>query len=159
MSLCGKSTAVTNPLAEDFWQFSLSLYAQRGVSDACLLLQDNAGVNVNVLLFVCFLKARDLPLDRASLGHLIAAIANSDKQITAHRKVRIAAKPDEGEHCEHYERLKAEELALERKQQYNLIAEYGRLSPHDSDKYEAFLDIYTLDTSVKSSFYFIIQQF
>jgi uncharacterized protein (TIGR02444 family) len=38
-----------------FWRFSLHLYRQPGVSDACLALQDGCGVDVNLLLFLLWL--------------------------------------------------------------------------------------------------------
>ena len=34
-----------------FWNYSLRLYAQPGVSDACLRLQDEHGLDVNLVLF------------------------------------------------------------------------------------------------------------
>jgi uncharacterized protein (TIGR02444 family) len=42
------------PLVGPHWSFALSLYARPGVADACLKLQDCAGVDVNVLLFALF---------------------------------------------------------------------------------------------------------
>lgn len=36
------------------WSFALKLYAQPGVSDACLVLQDRVGVDINVLLFALY---------------------------------------------------------------------------------------------------------
>jgi uncharacterized protein (TIGR02444 family) len=42
------STPQTNP----FWTFSLGYYRAAGVSEACLELQDNCGVDVNVVLFL-----------------------------------------------------------------------------------------------------------
>ena len=42
------STPQTNP----FWTFSLGYYRGAGVSEACLELQDNCGVDVNVVLFL-----------------------------------------------------------------------------------------------------------
>jgi uncharacterized protein (TIGR02444 family) len=38
-----------------FWRFSLHLYRQPGVSDACIALQDDCGVDVNLLLFLLWL--------------------------------------------------------------------------------------------------------
>ena len=38
-----------------FWQFSLSLYEEPGVSGYCIDLQDRHGVMVNLLLFCCWL--------------------------------------------------------------------------------------------------------
>ena len=42
------STPQTNP----FWTFSLGYYRGAGVSEACLELQDDCGVDVNVVLFL-----------------------------------------------------------------------------------------------------------
>jgi uncharacterized protein (TIGR02444 family) len=38
-----------------FWRFSLHFYRQSGVSDACIALQDDCGVDVNLLLFLFWL--------------------------------------------------------------------------------------------------------
>ena len=35
-----------------FWRFSLHFYKQPGVSDACIALQDDCGVDVNLLLYL-----------------------------------------------------------------------------------------------------------
>ena len=45
------------------WDFSLRQYARAGVADACLRLQDEHGVNVNVLLWCLWLGQRGLTLD------------------------------------------------------------------------------------------------
>ena len=37
-----------------FWDFSLALYRAEGVQDACLSLQNNAGLDVNLLLYCCW---------------------------------------------------------------------------------------------------------
>jgi uncharacterized protein (TIGR02444 family) len=39
------------------WRFALALYAQPGAADACLHLQDQFGVDVNILLFATFAVA------------------------------------------------------------------------------------------------------
>ena len=39
------------------WDFSLKVYAQKGVSQACLVLQEEFGVDVNLLLFFCWTAA------------------------------------------------------------------------------------------------------
>ena len=38
-----------------FWRFSLHFYRHHGVSDACIALQDEQGVDVNLLLFLFWL--------------------------------------------------------------------------------------------------------
>jgi uncharacterized protein (TIGR02444 family) len=40
-----------------FWRFSLHFYRQSGVSDACIALQDECGVDVNLLLFLFWLAS------------------------------------------------------------------------------------------------------
>ncbi len=46
-----------------FWQFSLKLYASKGVQSVCLQLQTQYGLNVNLLLWSCWLAEKDLLLD------------------------------------------------------------------------------------------------
>jgi len=48
------SAPQTNP----FWTFSLGYYRGAGVSEACLELQDNCGVDVNVVLFLLWQAAQ-----------------------------------------------------------------------------------------------------
>jgi uncharacterized protein (TIGR02444 family) len=38
-----------------FWRFSLRFYRRPGVADACIALQDECGVDVNMLLFLLWL--------------------------------------------------------------------------------------------------------
>jgi uncharacterized protein (TIGR02444 family) len=49
--------ADTNMATTPFWRFSLHFYRQAGVSDACIALQDDCGVDVNLLLFLFWLAA------------------------------------------------------------------------------------------------------
>jgi uncharacterized protein (TIGR02444 family) len=45
-----------------FWRFSLKFYRQAGVSEACIALQDNCGIDVNLLLFLLWLASDDRQL-------------------------------------------------------------------------------------------------
>ncbi len=55
----------------EFWDFSIRVYGDADVAEACLLLQERHDVNVNVLLFCCWVAAggrgvfEDGELDRA----------------------------------------------------------------------------------------------
>ena len=40
-----------------FWDFSLRVYGSEGVPEACLVLQERYGIDVNVLLYCCWLGA------------------------------------------------------------------------------------------------------
>jgi len=53
-SLDTASAAQTSP----FWTFSLGYYRGAGVSEACLELQDNCGVDVNVVLFLLWMASQ-----------------------------------------------------------------------------------------------------
>ena len=53
-----------------FWRFSLSLYAQPGVADACMVLQDKHGADINVLFFLLYLASRRRCVDRADVSRI-----------------------------------------------------------------------------------------
>lgn len=50
-------------VTETFWDFSVRTYSQAGVADACLALQDQYGVDVNLLLYCCWAGGRSAALD------------------------------------------------------------------------------------------------
>src|SRR5688572_11665540 len=54
MTTPGASIAKGNPL----WEFVVWAYAQPGVEKACLALQNNHRIDVNMLLFCCWLAYR-----------------------------------------------------------------------------------------------------
>jgi uncharacterized protein (TIGR02444 family) len=58
-----------------FWQFSLALYARPRVADACLELQDSAGVDVNVLFYLLFLAGRERQVSRDDVARIDALVA------------------------------------------------------------------------------------
>jgi uncharacterized protein (TIGR02444 family) len=58
-----------------FWRFSLRFYALPEVAPACLALQDEAGVDVNLLLFLLFLADAGREVTREDVARLDAAIA------------------------------------------------------------------------------------
>lgn len=65
-----------------FWRFSLHFYRQAGVSDACIALQDDCGVDVNLLLFLFWL---------ASDGRLLSAdeVKKLDDTVRSWRELTI----------------------------------------------------------------------
>jgi uncharacterized protein (TIGR02444 family) len=58
------STSIT---ALSLWDFALQRYSRPGVADACIELQDQQGVNVNILLWCLWLAARGQLLDSKKL--------------------------------------------------------------------------------------------
>jgi uncharacterized protein (TIGR02444 family) len=57
-----------------FWNFSLGFYALPRVAPACLDLQDNAGVDVNVLFYLLFLAQQGRQLERSDIARIDAAV-------------------------------------------------------------------------------------
>jgi uncharacterized protein (TIGR02444 family) len=71
------SEAIT---ADKFWQFSLQLYPQ--VKALCLQWQDELGVNVNLLLLLCYLEQQQLSLSAPELQQLAAQLNSFSAQFT-----------------------------------------------------------------------------
>ncbi|MDG6097536.1 TIGR02444 family protein [Alteromonas sp. ZYF713] len=107
---------------ELFWQHSLQHYAQPGVADACLALQDNYQVNVNLLLFYHWCYTVNQPVTPALREALEEAVATTDPAIQQHRVRRRAAKGSSD-----YDALKQQELELEAAQQAELVATYQKI--------------------------------
>jgi uncharacterized protein (TIGR02444 family) len=53
-----------------FWRFSLHFYQQAGVSEACIVLQDDCGADVNLLLFLLWLAAERQVLSAGEVKQL-----------------------------------------------------------------------------------------
>jgi uncharacterized protein (TIGR02444 family) len=118
---------------EEFWTFSLDLYARPGVADACLRLQDSYALDVNMLLLCCWLGRRGYRLGAAELAAAEARAAPLRAQVLVPlRAVRRALKtmPLAGA-VALYARVKEVELAAEREEQHLLVAPWSR-SPEPS---------------------------
>jgi uncharacterized protein (TIGR02444 family) len=59
--------------ADEFWSFSLKLYARPGISECLIDLQDRFGLNANVMLFCCWCGVSGRPpVDEPLLREAIA---------------------------------------------------------------------------------------
>ncbi len=76
------------------WRFALDFYGREGVAPACLLLQDKAGVDVNILLCTLFAAAdRGIALSADDLADLDAHVAGWRREVVeALRSLRIRLK-------------------------------------------------------------------
>jgi uncharacterized protein (TIGR02444 family) len=117
-----------------FWRFSLAFYRQPGVADACIRLQEEAGVDVNLLLFLLWHATLRRAVSGAEVEALERRIAPwRETVVVALRGVRRALKsppalvaPATAELFR--TRIKAIELEAERLQQEALY-ELARVSP------------------------------
>lgn len=55
------------------WDFSIRVYGEPGVADACLNLQDHNGADVNLLLYCCWLGSHRRPLTADRLPAIVEA--------------------------------------------------------------------------------------
>jgi uncharacterized protein (TIGR02444 family) len=121
-------------LKSPFWRFSVKFYAVPGVAPACIELQDQAGVDVNVLFFLLWNASRNRAFDQAEVAEIDRMIgAWRDMTVVPIRNVRRALKtPPPALAVEAAEgfrtRIKAVELEAERLQQEALydLAQSGR---------------------------------
>ena len=77
-----------------FWQFSLAYYARPQVAGACLELQDHAGIDVNLLLYLLFLAAHNREVGRDDVARIDSMVAAWREQVVLPlRNVRRQLKP------------------------------------------------------------------
>lgn len=67
-------------LNNPFWQYSLKVYAQPGVADTCLQLQDQYGCNVNLLLLAAWVASQGFQLSPSDFVELQERIRGFDQQ-------------------------------------------------------------------------------
>lgn len=111
-----------------FWRFSLNYYKQAGVSDACIALQDQCGVDVNLLLFLFWLASERQVLSAGDVKKLDATI-QSWRELTiipirdTRRKLKGAKTfVDPAKQEAFRDKVKAVELSAEQLQQEALYA-------------------------------------
>jgi uncharacterized protein (TIGR02444 family) len=64
------TAAEPSPQGSPFWRFSLRFYRRREVADACIRLQEEAGVDVNLLLFLLWHASQKRALSAAEVAEL-----------------------------------------------------------------------------------------
>jgi len=132
-----------------FWRFSIKFYAVPGVADACVALQDQAGVDVNVLFFLLWNATQKRTFGRQQVAGIERRIGPwREMAVVPLRSVRRALKvppaavaPDVAEGFR--TRIKAVELEAERLQQEALydmaqsLAQSGQLGRDAASPAEA----------------------
>lgn len=67
-------------LDNPFWNYSWSHYSRPEVASLCLNYQYQAGANVNILLFCCWLGSLDLGISQLELDEIKELIGDWDQQ-------------------------------------------------------------------------------
>jgi uncharacterized protein (TIGR02444 family) len=65
-----------------FWRFSVKFYQVPGVAPSCIELQDQAGVDVNVLFFLLWLATQNRALDKEQ-------VADVERQVGPWRQMAV----------------------------------------------------------------------
>src|SRR5262249_7110507 len=60
---------------DNLWKFSIHYYAREKIADACLRLQNECGADVNLILFILWMSAREELLSAAQLRLAVRATA------------------------------------------------------------------------------------
>ncbi len=81
-----------------FWRFSLRFYSRPSVAAACLALQDEAGADVNLMLFLLFLAEHKRQVAREDIARLDSTVsAWRDRVVKPLRDLRRVLKTGIGE--------------------------------------------------------------
>jgi uncharacterized protein (TIGR02444 family) len=122
------SDVAPSPQGSPFWRFSLQFYRLPKVADACIALQEEAGVDVNLLLFLLWHARQRRRLSTADVAALEAKIGPwRDLTVIPLRSVRRALKSPPALVAapaadSFRNRIKAVELEAERLQQESMYA-------------------------------------
>jgi uncharacterized protein (TIGR02444 family) len=68
-------------MTNQFWDFSLVTYAHEHVAEGLLALQEECGLDVNVLLYACWLASKDVLLTRGHLEALETHVAQWHRRV------------------------------------------------------------------------------
>lgn len=139
---------VSRPSAEALWQFSLALYPQ--VQPLCLEWQDNFGVNINLLLLLCYLEQQQLSLTHQQLLQLTAELEQFSSQFTkplrALRRKSSSASLSTSQQQQLKQSLLQAELKLEQLEQQLLLKHCPSLTTNA----KPLLELYFSQINAKS---------
>lgn len=114
-------------LDNTFWRFSLAVNAAPGMAESCLRLQDTAGIDVNLLLFVAWIPAnRRTQMTADDLDRIETSAAAWHNSLV--KPVRMARRELKAAGGPAYAGIKAAELKLEQIEQALLHAQSRTLA-------------------------------
>jgi uncharacterized protein (TIGR02444 family) len=72
-----------NKQLNPIWEYSLSSYKRAGVETTCLTLQDEFGLNVNFLLYCCWLATQSIKISDAELLQQVKELRYWDHEVVS----------------------------------------------------------------------------
>ena len=126
------------PQGSPLWTFSLDLYRSPGFSDACIRLQDEVGVDVNLLFFLLWNASLKKRFSVADVKAADAAVADwRNTAVIPIRNIRRALKdapvlPDPGIVEDYRTRIKGLELEAERLEHEALLDFFQSHAPGEN---------------------------
>ena len=112
-----------------FWQFAVDLYGKSDVSQVCIELQDKLGLNVNLLLLLCWCERQKIQLDGEQIQQLNFGLDRWHQQYTKPlRQLRrqLALEDDADETVK--KTIFEAEMALEKTEQRLLLGVFNQFS-------------------------------
>ena len=113
-----------------FWRFSLRFYARAEIPPLCIALQDEQGIDVNLLFFILFLSLHQRKVTTDEVRHIDAAIQDWRANVVQplrvlRRNLKGGFAPAQAADAETLRSaIKRDELAAERIQQETLEREF-----------------------------------
>ena len=68
---------------QSLWDFCLVIYGLPAIEQMCLRLQDQGGANVNIVLWLCWLADRGIPVDQQQLDLALQKLASWHEDVVA----------------------------------------------------------------------------
>jgi uncharacterized protein (TIGR02444 family) len=109
-----------------FWQYTCDFYSRPGITNACLTLQDQLGLNVNLLLLLCWCEQNNKQLSGQQLDLLIHAVAKWHREYTQPlRELRRKLALDDKASVKAKQSIFDVEMELEKTEQRLLLGAYN----------------------------------
>ncbi len=84
---------MTGSSDQSFWTFSLTVYSATGVAEECLALQDECGIDINLLLFCAYIGSGGSAISAEQVRHSRTVVQSWQQNIVMPlRNVRHALK-------------------------------------------------------------------
>lgn len=110
-----------------FWKYAVDFYGRPGVTNTCLTLQDKLGLNVNLLLLLCWCEQNNKQLSGEQIDSLIRCVERWHRDYTQPlRQIRRKLALDDGASVDAKTAIFDAEMALEKVEQRLLLTTFNQ---------------------------------